>query len=266
MINTLRKDIRLKHYDYSSAGFYYITICTKNRLHLFGKIINGKMHYSKHGIIAKDELINMPSHYKNISLDNYIIMPDHIHMIIIVESETKNKGAPPMQVIGAPPVRDVVQPPVRDIAPPLGQDTAPLAAPPAAPHAAPPAAPPATPTAAPPVRAPLAAPVSVCETDTPERDVATPAAPVSVCETDTQGRDLGTLVGRASAPPTIGNIIRGYKSAVSRKIGFSVWLRNYYDHIIRSEEDYFRIWQYIDENPAKWQNDCHSTGNRSERC
>jgi len=58
-----------------------------------------------------------------------------------------------------------------------------------------------------------------------------------------------------STSKTIGSIIRGYKSAVSSKIGFSVWQRNYYDHIIRNEKSYNLIAEYIKTNPSRWKYD-----------
>jgi len=68
---------------------------------------------------------------------------------------------------------------------------------------------------------------------------------------------LSGETGRASASPTIGNIVRGYKAGVSQSVGFAIWQRSYHDHIIRNEPEYQKIWQYIDENPAKWTKDCY---------
>ena len=51
---------------------------------------------------------------------------------------------------------------------------------------------------------------------------------------------------------TIGNIIRGIKSSITAKIGYSIWQRNYYEHIIRNEKEYYKILQYIKYNPIKW--------------
>jgi len=67
-----------------------------------------------------------------------------------------------------------------------------------------------------------------------------------------------TSTGRASAPPTIGNIVRGYKSGVTRIIGFSVWQRYFHDHIIRNEKSYQKIYEYIATNPTIWELDCHN--------
>jgi len=60
---------------------------------------------------------------------------------------------------------------------------------------------------------------------------------------------------KTSRPTTIPNILRSFKTMVSKDIGFSLWQASFYDHVIRDEEDYLRIWKYIDENPLKWSED-----------
>ena len=67
--------------------------------------------------------------------------------------------------------------------------------------------------------------------------------------------------GPAGCPaPTIPKIIGALKSMSTRKVGQALWQRSYYDHIIRDESDYLRIWQYIDTNPAKWTEDEYYEG------
>ncbi len=53
----------------------------------------------------------------------------------------------------------------------------------------------------------------------------------------------------------LSNIVRYVKSTVTKSIGRSIWQKSYYDHVIRDEKDYFRIWEYIENNPAKWKED-----------
>ena len=77
-----RKSIRLNGYDYSKAGLYFITICTHNRENLFGEIDDGKMILNEYGEIVEKEIIKTNSLRKNIKIDEYIIMPNHIHFII----------------------------------------------------------------------------------------------------------------------------------------------------------------------------------------
>ena len=62
--------------------------------------------------------------------------------------------------------------------------------------------------------------------------------------------------GGAGAPrPTVPSIVGGLKSLTRRKVGYPLWQTSFYDHIIRDESDYLRIWNYIDTNPAKWPED-----------
>lgn len=77
---------RLKHYDYSSNGEYFITICTKNREYFFGEIINGVMKLSEIGKIAQQFWQEIETLHNFIELDEWIIMPNHIHGIIFIKN------------------------------------------------------------------------------------------------------------------------------------------------------------------------------------
>ena len=81
-----RKSIRLKGYDYSQAGLYFITICCKDRALLFGAVINGEMVLNDAGKIANACWLAIPKHFPNSILHEYVIMPDHIHGIIELTS------------------------------------------------------------------------------------------------------------------------------------------------------------------------------------
>ena len=61
--------------------------------------------------------------------------------------------------------------------------------------------------------------------------------------------------GRPMAAPTISNVINQTKGAVSKKAGFSVWQKGFYDHVVRGAQDYREIWNYIEGNPGKWAED-----------
>lgn len=65
--------------------------------------------------------------------------------------------------------------------------------------------------------------------------------------------------GRAQLAPTVSHIVQQFKGAVTKQVRMPIWQKGFYDHIIRDEADYLRIWQYIDTNPAKWQEDCYYT-------
>src|SRR3972149_11281080 len=78
---------RLKEWDYSTNGYYFVTICTKNQECVFGRIADGKMLLTRIGNIAKRLWLEIPEHFKNVELDEFIIMPNHIHGIVIIENQ-----------------------------------------------------------------------------------------------------------------------------------------------------------------------------------
>jgi len=80
---------RLKGWDYALAGYYFITICTKNRIDFFGEIKNGRMVLSQIGEITKEEWIKTALIRKNVILDEFIIMPNHIHGIVIINNDDR---------------------------------------------------------------------------------------------------------------------------------------------------------------------------------
>ncbi len=88
----LHKSIRLKDYNYTSGGGYFITICTQNREKLFGDIIDEEMLLNDVGKITQKYLVEISSHFINIVIDEYIIMPNHIHSIIILQKTDSRSG------------------------------------------------------------------------------------------------------------------------------------------------------------------------------
>ena len=77
--------IRLKNWDYSKDAFYFITICTKNKQNLFGKIENDEMVLNSFGEIIKKYWFEIPKHFENVRLDEFIVMPNHVHGILIID-------------------------------------------------------------------------------------------------------------------------------------------------------------------------------------
>jgi REP element-mobilizing transposase RayT len=159
-----RRTIRLKEYDYANPNWYYVTICTKNKRCAFGNVHKGKLVPNELGKVAKAEWLRTKTIRPNIDLDYYIIMPNHIHGIIIIESRGVKHYAPTKKFI--------------------------------------------------------------------------------------------------SPSQTLGAIVRGFKSSVTKRInemnktyGKKLWQRNYYEHIIRNEQDLYRIRKYIQLNPLKWELD-----------
>jgi len=101
-----RRSIRLKGYDYSQAGLYFITICCQNRVHLFGEISNGEMILNTFGKIADNEWKKTEEIRDNCQIHESIIMPSHIHGIIEIthqkgENKEIGKFKSPSQSIGS---------------------------------------------------------------------------------------------------------------------------------------------------------------------
>ena len=85
-----RKHHRLKNYDYSQNGAYFITICSFQKLHIFGEISDGTMHYSEFGKIVCEEIEetnNLRSRH-GITITNWIVMPNHVHLLIEISHDT----------------------------------------------------------------------------------------------------------------------------------------------------------------------------------
>jgi REP element-mobilizing transposase RayT len=173
-----RRSIRLKDYDYSQAGAYFLTICTYNRKCLLGEVINGEMVLNELGKVVEREWLRATEIRSHVELDEFIILPNHIHGIIVVNESN---------------VRATCRSPE-------GEGTSPL------------------------------------------------------------------QKGPRSA--SIGAIIAGFKSAVTRQINdlrgtpyTPVWQRNYYEHVIRNEDNLDEIREYIVNNPLKWDLDSENPNN-----
>ena len=94
-----RKPTRLKDYDYSTPGAYFITICVKDRKELLSKITVGtgvldcpQNTLTDYGKIANKHLVNMSNFYNNIKIDKFVIMPNHIHLLIQISETDKPNG------------------------------------------------------------------------------------------------------------------------------------------------------------------------------
>ncbi len=85
-----RRSIRLKGYDYGQAGAYFITICCYNKQCLFGKVNNGKVNLNQYGLVAAQEWINTPKVRPNVQLAEWIVMPNHMHGVIILLAYNKS--------------------------------------------------------------------------------------------------------------------------------------------------------------------------------
>ena len=88
-----RRSMRLSGHDYSTPGAYFITACTHNRLLLFGRVVNGKMAANRLGAAVEDCWAELPEHYDNVALDAFILMPNHVHGVIIIQDAPTGVGA-----------------------------------------------------------------------------------------------------------------------------------------------------------------------------
>jgi REP element-mobilizing transposase RayT len=156
---------------------YFVTVCTQNRQCLFGEIVNRQMQLNEFGNIVYDEWVKTQTIRKNIKLDEFIVMPNHLHGIIqitddIIDSRGTARRAPTLECFGKP------------------------------------------------------------------------------------------------VSGSIPTIIRAFKSAVTKRINeirdtprIAIWQCNYYEHIIRNEDNLNRVRQYIIDNPQKWDNDTENPDN-----
>ena len=79
-----RRSVRLRGYDYAQPGAYFITICSWLRGSTFGEIINSKMELNEYGLVVEREWLNTIHVRPNIDLDQFVVMPNHVHVIVII--------------------------------------------------------------------------------------------------------------------------------------------------------------------------------------
>jgi REP element-mobilizing transposase RayT len=95
-----RQSLRLPAYDYSQVGAYFITVCTQNRLMLFGEVIDSDVRLNEMGMIVQQTWDDLPRHYHCIDLDAFIVMPNHVHGIIILADQSERRYGIPEIVRG----------------------------------------------------------------------------------------------------------------------------------------------------------------------
>jgi REP element-mobilizing transposase RayT len=224
-----RRSIRLKGYDYSQAGAYFITICTHNRECLFGTIENGEMMLNDGGNIAEECWLEIPKHFPNVVLHEYIVMPNHVHGII--------------ELVGA-----------KNISPDNTNQHSPGDT---GAHQHSPGN----------TGAHQHSPGNAgAHQHSPGDTGAHQHSPGNAgahqhSPGDTGAKDFSPLrIPFVSPSRTIGSIIRGYKIGVTKWFRANtdietVWQRNYHEHIIRNEQSYQTISDYIINNPRRWNDD-----------
>ena len=151
---------RLPGYNYSTPGYYFITMCTENIRPILGSIVGTglldgpSVALSPYGKVVAQQLDEMSDFYSHIKIDKYVVMPNHVHMILHIPESLQGPS----------------------------------------------------------------------------------------------GRPIPTNA-------TVGKFVGTFKRFCNRQYGHNIWQSRSYDHVIRNEQDYLRIWQYIESNPARWKED-----------
>ena len=89
-VNRQRRSLRLQGYDYAQAGAYFVTLCTQGRECLFGEIMDGKMLLNDAGRMVNEEWHALPQRFPTVELDAFVVMPNHVHGIIVIASSGNN--------------------------------------------------------------------------------------------------------------------------------------------------------------------------------
>jgi len=162
-----RCSIRLNGYDYTQAGAYFVTVVTQARESLFGEVAGGEMRLNRYGEIVLKWWDAIPEHFPNVETDAFVIMPNHVHGIIMIGDDRRGTGTVP------------------------------------------------------------------------------------------QGGEIPPL-----RKPTLGQIVAYFKYQSTKEINAMkggpvtrLWQRNYYEHIIRNQQDLELTWLYVESNPAQWETD-----------
>ncbi len=88
-----RRSLRLKGYDYSQAGAYFVTICVQDHQCLFGTVEDGEMRLNRYGEAVTKAWEDLPAHYTAVELDAFVVMPNHVHAIVVLGDLTVPTGA-----------------------------------------------------------------------------------------------------------------------------------------------------------------------------
>jgi REP element-mobilizing transposase RayT len=78
---------RLRHWDYRLRAWYFVTICTHEKAHIFSEIIDSEVQLSRIGRIADSDLRRLGNHYENVQLDSHVVMPNHLHAIVMIDGD-----------------------------------------------------------------------------------------------------------------------------------------------------------------------------------
>jgi REP element-mobilizing transposase RayT len=193
-----RHSIRLPNYDYSRPGYYFVTMCAHEKECSFGDIKNNNIVLNNVGKMVEKKWYDLPVHFPGIELDRMVIMPNHLHGIIIITDCRRGNTNHPLilvDMIGLSP-RDGVFPPL----------------------------------------------------------------PIAITKT---GPDQGAMTAPLQRGKTLGQMVAWFKYESTKEINrivtdnpeMKIWQRNYFDRIIRNDEELNRIRNYIVTNPGTWEKD-----------
>jgi REP element-mobilizing transposase RayT len=202
-----RRSLRLKGYDYSWPGAYFITIVTQDRACLFGEVVDGEMRLNEAGRRVEKWWAELHHKFPNVQTDEFVIMPNHFHGIVMIMSN------------------------------PVGADLC--------------VCPDETDAG---MGAHVGADLRVCPDNTDAHMGAHTGAPLRVCPDDTgahAGAPLPEIV-QWFKTMTTNEYIRGVKQSGWPPFRGRLWQRNYYEHIIRNDDELRRIREYITDNPLRW--------------
>ena len=215
---------RWQQWDYRWSGGYFITICTKNRQHDFGTITNGKMQLSGIGILADVFWHEIKHHALNVELDAFVVMPNHVHMILILNGGNDDGYGNVVDYGNNDGNGNVVDDGNND-----GNGNV----------------------------------VDDGNNDGNDGNVETGHAlslqPQQPQQPQQSPKSIGHQRFQNIGKNSVSSIIGSYKSAVSkhaRRLGFSFqWQTRFHDHVIRDEAEYQRIANYIQNNAQNWNSD-----------
>ena len=264
----IRKHPRLKDFDYSSEGAYFITICTHERRCVFSRIVGQglapaeehRVEYTQFGKIAERQLLSLEKRYPYIKIDKYVIMPNHIHAIFVLGEKAAGEELRPtiiqesdlngnVMAAGASPRPTIIQEgDLNGNVIAAGAELRPTII-----HQSDPNGSVITAGASP-------RPTIIQEGDLNGSVTAAGASPrpTIIQEGDING---SVIAAGAELRPTIIDIVCAYKSLTAidcNKNGFKgekLFQSSFYEHVIRNEQEYYEILEYIYENPMKWQFD-----------
>ena len=228
-----RRSLRLQAYDYAQTGAYFVSITVQQRLCLIGEISDERMCLNEAGRMVSRIWEKLPQRFPTIQTDAFVVMPNHLHGIILID------WSPPTDSTTAPAANQGAGIPVG--APRVG------AQPPD------PAATGQSPVGAPLVGAREQDAVAACQPPVGAPLVGARGQDAADSTTPTRVR-LGDVIGAYKSLTTV-NYIRGVKALNWQPFPKRLWQRNYYEHVVRSDESLLKIREYILYNPARWASD-----------